>query len=656
MDFRAAARHFASEFDMADKTTDSLSPTVPAAQDHDRITSEPDPETDGQDPATPGGPSPYNGAAPFSEPVVTDPLWRDPTQPRNPRDKMPFTPGPDVDVSTLHRARRLPDQNTMNEVPMSSELWIEAAGDVDAENNDLAFARAKVAVAKFWPYFSLANSVEEFDHRLSLTASRISEIVGEPLTDRVLSSLREDFVTAYGEKFAARQREIDDYNRRVASLPQPGTEYLDKATGQWVKVAASDAGLPQQPDTRNNPFGNPDYFDGATEEGPNTGSTGQFAQFPAGPDPVDPLSSMFPMQPSQWMVPPDKQWVENPMNFSPPEGRHAARSVNDFRRGDKVRVKEYEANPDFPEYHLPKGHESVVDHTTEKDDDGNSWVAVRGPNFARDRDDYTYTSPDNLVRHRASRRTAVEGVEGRPGPNPDYFAGGSEGIAGTEQNSFPADLSLPEPDERVDMYGTVPPQQSSGSTGGGVPYSNPGVQSRGSHRHTAPGGGEHAPYRLKEESDGWYVVNAKGEKKSDKPKSKEEARQQQKALYKNVPGARESAEKAASRLPQFFDPTFLPAHLAVDVRGRPTANDPTGGVGDEYELNTWENASATRPTQPPEQRGINTPQRPGQPIQETTSTGFDREDDEDDDDQRRFASLDIAKIAEMAVSSVWRAA
>jgi hypothetical protein len=71
-------------------------------------------------------------------------------------------------------------------------------------------------------------------------------------------------------------------------------------------------------------------------------------------------------------------------------------------------------------------------------------------------------------------------------------------------------------------------------------------------RHTAPGGGEHAPYRLKQSDGGWYVVNDKGERKNEEPKSREDARQLQQALYANVPGARESAEqderrKAASR-------------------------------------------------------------------------------------------------------------
>jgi hypothetical protein len=55
--------------------------------------------------------------------------------------------------------------------------------------------------------------------------------------------------------------------------------------------------------------------------------------------------------------------------------------------------------------------------------------------------------------------------------------------------------------------------------------------------------GEHAPYRLKEDGGKWYVVNDDGVKKDEGYSSKEEAREHQKALYANVPGAAESAEE-----------------------------------------------------------------------------------------------------------------
>lgn len=104
MDFRRAAAKIA-----ADLSGDlSMDPTM---QDADlrgsRTEFQPDPETDGMDPATPGGPAPYNGAEPFSEPVVSDPMWLDPQGERPSRqDPLPHFRGPDVNVTTLHSARR----------------------------------------------------------------------------------------------------------------------------------------------------------------------------------------------------------------------------------------------------------------------------------------------------------------------------------------------------------------------------------------------------------------------------------------------------------------------------------------------------------------------------------------------------------------------
>lgn len=82
---------------------------------------------------------------------------------------------------------------------------------------------------------------------------------------------------------------------------------------------------------------------------------------------------------------------------------------------------------------------------------------------------------------------------------------------------------------------------------GAVPASEAHAWHTSSVHHTAPGGGSHAPYKLEEGDGGWYVVNAKGERKNDEPKSRGEALDLQRALYANVPGARESAARVACR-------------------------------------------------------------------------------------------------------------
>lgn len=146
----------------------------------------------------------------------------------------------------------------------------------------------------------------------------------------------------------------------------------------------------------------------------------------------------------------------------------------------------------------------------------------------------------------------------------------TEGLPPAGDDRFP--LGYDEGEELGDTSGGV--WGGTNELGADNPYHN-------AVRHTAPGGGEHAPYRLEQGDGGWYVVNDKGERKNDKPKSKQQARQFQKALYKNVPGARESAEEdeqkkesarhqGASMLPQIQQATdvhdaWAPTPLPQDV-------------------------------------------------------------------------------------------
>jgi hypothetical protein len=103
MDFRAAARKMAGEL----SSDLSVDPTMQdASLPSRRDEGQPDVSSDGMDPASPGGPSPYNGADPFGEPVATDEEWLDPQGPKPKRyEPMPHVQGPDEDVTTLHSAR-----------------------------------------------------------------------------------------------------------------------------------------------------------------------------------------------------------------------------------------------------------------------------------------------------------------------------------------------------------------------------------------------------------------------------------------------------------------------------------------------------------------------------------------------------------------------
>jgi hypothetical protein len=103
VNFRAAAQKIAGELssDMA------MDPTSMATQDSgDLRANQPDPTSDDSDPATPGGAAMYNGALPFGEPVASDPEWRDPQDGPRSGGPVPYTPGPGVDTTTIHNARR----------------------------------------------------------------------------------------------------------------------------------------------------------------------------------------------------------------------------------------------------------------------------------------------------------------------------------------------------------------------------------------------------------------------------------------------------------------------------------------------------------------------------------------------------------------------
>jgi hypothetical protein len=83
----------------------------------------------------------------------------------------------------------------------------------------------------------------------------------------------------------------------------------------------------------------------------------------------------------------------------------------------------------------------------------------------------------------ASRRQASEGIVPSPGPNPNYFSQGTQGIQGPDE--FPENPSAdiePKTNNHVDdLYGDVPPQMSPGSSQGQVDgggYSRQGAKQR----------------------------------------------------------------------------------------------------------------------------------------------------------------------------------
>lgn len=290
-----------------------------------------------------------------------------------------------------------------------TDLWIEASRDLEAENAEAQFTLAKMATASLWPFLALAQTDEEFSHRLALAEPQIDAAVPDAVVrDKVLASFRDDFAlmiegagitlepndevrkSILRRQMNAREEaerngeDYEDEDAEQAWRREGKREFFHEGLKRWITIEAVENAQPHNP-----------YFDDPTpENGPATGI--ESYHFPtAAPDPVNPLNSEYPAQPQAWTVPPDKAWVERPMNFAPYQTTAGARVT---------------ATPGAT---IPAGEHS---HYTD------------------------------------------EGVETGTGPNPDFFSGGTEGATGDPQQSFPADVSLDEPDERVEWYNNTPPQ------------------------------------------------------------------------------------------------------------------------------------------------------------------------------------------------------
>lgn len=508
---------------------------------------------------------------------------------------------------------------------MTDALWTEASRDIEAEQSDLAMMRLKTRTATLWPFYSLAKSASELEHRIALTHDRLIEMVGEDQVEIAKNAVREDFTIYTTGEFTPFEKKDDDSDDKSEKSDSKDDDDSDKddsdskddkddddsdsksfwdnldtsededdekdsekkdgdsdskdhdsssdedddedkdddglkknpfdksaalefyhaGLGKWVAVGPAKPVDPTQfkmppapssaggDSTNTGKAVNENYFDSGQERGPLTGDSAVFPQDPQS-GVHNPLNDQYPARPGQfgnWEVPPDKAWREYPMNFDAPSPR----------REVQARSNGYEH----------------------------------------------------------------EGVETGTGANSDYFQGGQEGVAGDQQSGFAVYPEVDEDNRLNEIYGQ-PPQQSSGSgEGQSQGYSNPevkkqstnmydphedwardkgdrswmsnledheikhtlqnwskptdhpiykelkqehdrrglgGGEARAAVRHTAPGGGEHAPYRVEKGDGGYYVVNEKGERKNKEPHgSEDEARKHQKALFSNVPGASKSA-------------------------------------------------------------------------------------------------------------------
>lgn len=574
---------------------------------------------------------------------------------------------------------------------MTISLWTEASRDLESEQHQLAVFAAKQQVADLWPFLALAQSEEEFGHRLAMVADSVLDRVPDStLHEAVLEGFRENFHSVAGvisdladpkgdlkglfggdgssdsksSDEGGDSKESDDGDHDEDDSPSTTaslrpTQFWHAASRRWITVVADGPG-------------NPAYFSGGPEEGPNTGQTGSYPVEVGGPDPWNPINgntplpptnvippaNRFPAEPQPWTVPPDKMWVDRPMQlgqqrqsnfYAPPRPgwESCGWCGDDYEKMD-------------PEYHTPE-HCDASPH-------GEHEPA------------YAVAVQSNRKRGSFSDEPAANA----PDANPDYFGQGSQGLASDPTVGYPEDVSLPEPDERVEMYQNAVSTVAARSNVGACATCNRPVFRTGRHwdhleshmrdDHNVMLDADHPwvqqqqarraklakPRQAKAASHGFFLdprvaeVNAPqlagavptgGGAPSASPAPKPppsmsqggpgaEAMPPLKAKPNsgaNTPQGPASAPKT-SRL----DPRVAMFFHAEDlVRARPSEQSPTG-VPDEYMANTFEGPLTTRPRQSPEERGVNTPQRPGQPIPQISSgnvpQGHQQDDDEDEDE------------------------
>lgn len=544
-----------------------------------------------------------------------------------------------------------------------TDLWVEASIDTDAENLAYRMAHAKVAAASVWPFLASAQSEDEFEHRLALAFDKVAARVEPALLDTLVASMREDYRLLIAELEEPAQGQY-----RVAAAtgqPREGVlvdvpagqavsmesnnrpmQFFHAASKRWITVQGADeSSMPNSPISRHNPLGNPYYFDGAMEEGPNTGATGMFPVEPTGPEPWNPINgnlplppsnvvppaNRFPAEPQPWTVPPNAGWVENPMQF----GSHQAASA-------------------------PQGSGGPLSYTD-------------------------------------------EGVETGTQQNPFYFSQGTEGV-GSQDGGFPPDVALPEPDEKLEMYQNMSPLTAARhfadyhyiheESPGDWVVTQKGTDKVLSHHDSEEKAKEsfrgmmwskHSSLQffdptLRHTADATNTMansfsQANPYTPTDSGQMQDAPLTPPSSMTIGSPGAEAMppmTNAAGSNTPASMTRPATPSdpsgsdsaaktgmrRQADEYRGRPNPSNPTG-TGDDYTARTWDNALTQAPRQDVESRGANTPQRPPSPIRQNTSSEMqqghpEEEDDGDEDDRREAVRRYLHSVALRAASQAVR--
>lgn len=423
--------------------------------------------------------------------------------------------------------------------------WEAVSGAHDAAAHTASLTRGKVAVAQYWPFLAHAESEEDFVNRLEIVSNKIEAAVGTETYDEVVKSLRDDFRAVYEASRSSANStspELAEFNTGLAShqaeLSDP--EFFNASTGKWERAASYyDRAKPenyhhsdgeekydlgyQHGHAGKRPVytGHEDYLIGHRDGRSDREVEDQYG-YPTSQrmatnyqrDPNADWRYYAPYQ--QLQLPPqnlDSQDSDGfPIDLAQGENRSQPKLEADTQPGEWVPVP----GTAMPERPMPfsqeRGYVPIASRRADLDD-------FVGHERAYWRMGHTHANEGVAPRQRTLPGWAHEA----------YVDGYTHGYAGRHrQDSESHDVYA---DYARDPYQTTASFDRDGFLVSSV-------------RHTAPGGGEHAPYRIKEEGGRFYVENDKGERKEEKGyATREEARQHQKALYANVPGAAESAKE-----------------------------------------------------------------------------------------------------------------
>jgi hypothetical protein len=585
---------------------------------------------------------------------------------------------------------------------VTDALWDAASADIEAEHTALRLTRAKVACASLWPFLANAASTDEFTHRLALVDEHIAARVDDDLIEPVTASLREDFRAIAAQEYdqfdAKRTKQLDDllgpryhpndfggaHREPWGGQQQPHEEsvpYPEKgrpghwpeddptATSSWIDHFGPEHAphLPQTPDQHlyslnsrhtaleddaNKGQGNPAYFSGGPEGGPATGETNQFPPHPTGSDPMDPINAQYPAQPQPWTVTPGTEWREEPMQFGATRKTAEVGDTDTCRTcGNAVRYV--------------KG-------------DGQHFWSHSGQD-GWEHDDHHVPHPQRYPHEGARGRrpfehVAGEGVIPTPGPNPNYFTGGPEGIAG-EQSGFPADMAAEDPEDWANSYGAAPPTQSvSPYTAAVETIKNPSPDSDDNAGTEFDSDAERERYQKSQKQGNRFydpfdpsirmVAVGEGDPYGGDNPFVEQGQTgaggtpATPPTLEGGPGAAVSGD-ADGGVPLTTKPRQMPGGMApaapsvsqdntpqmtaslsfdafmrtADSQNLFSEDDPTG-YGDPYRGEQYEKARGARPRMDVGQMGINTPQKSREPIRTVTSDPSAAEEREEEEGER----------------------